>query len=124
MPNCSSIPCFVGIETARAALRFGQTASALPCRGARFFSLVLADGIAFAQVSGTRFVRSRFPKYKRSKPLTFSAAAKFPPENFSLMIRVTFQSAQATLTDAQLADYSSRIVAALEQRLGATLRTS
>ncbi len=35
------------------------------------------------------------------------------------MIRVTFQSAQATLTDAQIADFSSRIVTALEERLGA-----
>jgi len=40
------------------------------------------------------------------------------------MIRVTFQSAQATLTDAQLADFSSRIVAVLTQRLGASLRAS
>jgi len=40
------------------------------------------------------------------------------------MIRVTFQSTQATLTDAQLADFSSSIVAALEKKLGATLRAS
>jgi len=40
------------------------------------------------------------------------------------MIRAKFQSAQATLTDAQLADFTSRIVTALEQKLGATLRAS
>jgi phenylalanyl-tRNA synthetase beta subunit len=40
------------------------------------------------------------------------------------MVRVTFQSAQTTLTDPQIAEYSSRIVAALESRLGASLRAS
>jgi len=40
------------------------------------------------------------------------------------MIRVTFQSREATLTDAQVSDYSSRIVAALEKSVGAQLRTS
>jgi phenylalanyl-tRNA synthetase beta subunit len=37
---------------------------------------------------------------------------------------VTFQSADATLTDAQIADFSSRIVAALDTKLGAALRAS
>jgi phenylalanyl-tRNA synthetase beta subunit len=40
------------------------------------------------------------------------------------MVRVTFQSRDATLTDAQTADYCGEIVAALESRLGATLRAS
>jgi phenylalanyl-tRNA synthetase beta subunit len=38
------------------------------------------------------------------------------------MVKVTFQSREATLTDSQIADYSGKIVAALESRLGATLR--
>jgi phenylalanyl-tRNA synthetase beta subunit len=45
-----------------------------------------------------------------------------PAGKYSLMVRVTFQSREATLTDAQIADYSARIVAALESKLGATLR--
>jgi phenylalanyl-tRNA synthetase beta subunit len=40
------------------------------------------------------------------------------------MIRVVFQSLQGTLTDSQLSEFSSRIVTALEQKLGATLRAS
>jgi phenylalanyl-tRNA synthetase beta chain len=47
-----------------------------------------------------------------------------PPGKFSLMIRVIFQSAQATLTEAQVADFSARIVSALQSKLGAVLRTS
>jgi phenylalanyl-tRNA synthetase beta subunit len=37
---------------------------------------------------------------------------------------VTFQNREATFTDAQVADFSGRIVAALESRLNATLRAS
>jgi len=40
------------------------------------------------------------------------------------MVRVTLQSKAATMTDAQIAEYSTRIVAALEKELGATLRAS
>jgi len=45
-----------------------------------------------------------------------------PAGKFSLMIRVTFQSREATLTDAQVSLFSSGIVAALESGLGAALR--
>jgi phenylalanyl-tRNA synthetase beta subunit len=45
-----------------------------------------------------------------------------PEGKFSLLVRVTFQSNHATLTESQLSDFSSRIVAALEQKLGASLR--
>jgi phenylalanyl-tRNA synthetase beta subunit len=40
------------------------------------------------------------------------------------MIRVTFQSAQATLTEAQVSAFSGRIVKALQEELGAVLRAS
>ncbi len=47
-----------------------------------------------------------------------------PSGKFSLLVRVTFQSQEATLTEAQLSDFSSRIISALEQKLGAALRTA
>ncbi len=47
-----------------------------------------------------------------------------PAGKYSLMVRVVFQSREATLTDAQLTDFSARIVAALEKNLGAQLRAS
>ena len=40
------------------------------------------------------------------------------------MIRVVFQSGDATLTEAQVAKFSSRIVTALETKLGVSLRAS
>lgn len=89
----------------------------------RDFSMVLADGVRFAQVAET--IRALgIAELQSIAAADLFRGGQIPAGRFSLMIRVTFQSAQATLTDAQLADFSSRIVAALEQRLGATLRTS
>jgi phenylalanyl-tRNA synthetase beta chain len=114
-------PLLTGIETARAALRFAP----LPKYPAveRDFSLVLADGVPFAKVEET--IRSlAIPELQRIEPADLFRGGQVPRGKFSLMIRVTFQSAQATLTDAQLAGFTSRIVGALEQNLGATLRAS
>jgi phenylalanyl-tRNA synthetase beta subunit len=41
-----------------------------------------------------------------------------------LLVRVTFQSHEATFTEVQINDFSSRIVSGLEKELGARLRAS
>jgi phenylalanyl-tRNA synthetase beta chain len=130
-------PLLAAIEAARAAMRFTPVPRFPAVE--RDFSLVLADGVRFAQVAetiralGIAEVQSIKPgdrlTYEEMKDLVGkdlepALAEVFKPGTYTLMIRVTFQSTQATLTDAQLADFSSRIVAALEQRLGAILRTS
>ena len=114
-------PLLAGVEAASAALRF----TAIPRFPAveRDFSLVLADGITFSQVAET--IRALgIPELQNIEAADLFRGGQVPAGKFSLMIRVTFQSAQTTLTDAQLAEYSARIVTTLEQRLGATLRTS
>jgi|HubBroStandDraft_6_1064221.scaffolds.fasta_scaffold00102_22 phenylalanyl-tRNA synthetase beta chain len=114
-------PLLEGIEAARAAVRFVP----LPRFPAveRDFSLVLADGVSFAKVEET--IRSLgIPELQRVEPADLFRGGQVPAGKFSLMIHVTFQSGQATLTDVQLSDFSSRIVAALQQNLGATLRAS
>ncbi|HTR47204.1 MAG TPA: phenylalanine--tRNA ligase subunit beta [Verrucomicrobiae bacterium] len=89
----------------------------------RDFSLVLADGVAFSQVADA--IRAlEIPELRRIEPADLFRGGQVPAGKFSLMVRVVFQSAETTLTDAQIADYSSRIVAALERQLGATLRAS
>ncbi|HVB55336.1 MAG TPA: phenylalanine--tRNA ligase subunit beta [Candidatus Acidoferrales bacterium] len=114
-------PLLAGIETASAALRF-QSLPRFPAVE-RDFSLLLADGVTFAQVTET--IRELgIPELQSIEAADLFRGGQVPAGKFSLMIRVTFQSAHATLTDAQLGDFSSRIVAALEQRLGATLRAS
>jgi phenylalanyl-tRNA synthetase beta chain len=47
-----------------------------------------------------------------------------PAGKYSLLVRVTFQSRETTLTDAQINDFSARIIATLEKTLGALLRAS
>ena len=47
-----------------------------------------------------------------------------PAGKYSLLVRITFQSREATLTDAQITDFSARIVEILEKQLGAQLRAS
>lgn len=112
-------PLLAGIELWRAATRFKP----LPRFHAveRDFSLVLADGIAFAQVDET--IRAlAIPELRNIVAADLFRGGQVPPGKFSLMVRVTFQSADTTFTDAQLSDFSARIVAALEQKLGASLR--
>ncbi|HEX4075703.1 MAG TPA: phenylalanine--tRNA ligase subunit beta, partial [Candidatus Acidoferrales bacterium] len=89
----------------------------------RDFSLVLADGVQFAQVVDT--IRAlAIPELRGVEALDLFRGGQVPAGKFSLMIRVTFQSAEATLTDAQIADFSAAIVGALETKLGAALRAS
>jgi phenylalanyl-tRNA synthetase beta chain len=89
----------------------------------RDFSLLLADGVRFADV--TRVIQS----LEIAEIVSVEAADLFrgknvPAGKYSLMVRVVFQSREATLTDAQVTDFSARIVAALEKNLGAQLRAS
>ena len=101
----------------------------------RDFSLLLADGTRFSDVRDT--IRSlnigeiasiaaldRFlGKTKIAGGWTVTDV-HIPAGKYSLLVRVTFQSREATLTDAQITDFSARIVTALEKHLGAQLRAS
>jgi phenylalanyl-tRNA synthetase beta chain len=112
-------PLVTGVESAEAVRRFKP----LPRYPAveRDFSLVLADGVTFVQVVET--IRSlRIDEVESIEAADLFRGGQVPTGKFSLMIRVKFQSAEATFTDAQLNDFSARIVAALQERLGATLR--
>lgn len=114
-------PLLVAVETARAALRYAP----LPRFPAveRDFSLILDDAITFAQVAGT--IRGlKTPELQSIEPKDFFRGGQIPAGKFSLMIRVTFQSSEATLTEAQLTAFSARIIEALQQKLGAALRAS
>ena len=84
---------------------------------------MLSDGVAFRQVEDA--IRALgIPELRSVEAADLFRGGKMPAGKFSLMIRVTFQSGETTFTDAQINDFSSRIVAALESTLGATLRAS
>jgi phenylalanyl-tRNA synthetase beta chain len=89
----------------------------------RDFSLFLADGVTFAQV------QQSIQSLGIAEIVSVEAADLFrgknvPAGKYSLLVRLVFQSREATLTEAQINDFSARIVAALEKQLGAALRAS
>ena len=114
-------PFYAACESARAGRRYGPI-SRFPAVE-RDFSLVLRDGTPFAAV------REAIASLRISGIVSVEAVDLFrgknvPQGHFSLLVRITFQSHQATLTEAQVNEHCGRVVATLEQRLGATLRTA
>lgn len=89
----------------------------------RDFSLVLADAATFATVEET--VRAlAIPELRRVEAADLFRGGQIPVGKYSLLLRVTLQSEQATLTEAQLTEVSGRIASALAEKLGATLRAT
>jgi len=89
----------------------------------RDFSLLLADGTHFSDAA------KAINALQISEISSIQATDRFvgknvPAGKYSLLVRVTFQSRETTLTDAQIADYCGKIVIALEKNLGAQLRSS
>ncbi|MCL6482128.1 MAG: phenylalanine--tRNA ligase subunit beta, partial [Firmicutes bacterium] len=102
-----------------AALRFRE----LPRFPAveRDLSLLLDQHVRFAQVRDV--IRTLdLPELVSIEALDRFRGGTIPPDKYSLLVRLTFQSPRATLTDAQVNAFIARIVEALFQRLGATLR--
>jgi len=87
----------------------------------RDFSLLLDNGVSFGAVRGV------IEGLKIAELVWVSAVDRFrggslPAARYSLLVRVSFQSFEQTLTDEQVRGYSERIVRALEKELGASLR--
>ena len=114
-------PLLEAIDRARASRRYEP----LPRFPAveRDFSLLLADGIKFAQVQEA-ISALQIPEIARVEAMDLFRGKNVPAGKYSLLVRVLFQNALATFTDVQLTDFSARIVAALEKSLGASLRAS
>jgi len=89
----------------------------------RDFSLLLADGTHFAEVVAT--IRAlNIHEIANIEAIDLYRGKNVPAGQYSLLVRVTFQSRETTLTEAQLTDFSARIIATLEKQLGAHLRAS
>jgi phenylalanyl-tRNA synthetase beta chain len=112
-------PLCAGFKSARAALRY-KPLSRFPAVE-RDFSLVLAEGTTFAGIEEA--IRALgIAEVSSIDAVDLFRGKNVPEGKFALLVRVKFESRQATLTEAQLTDFSSRILGALEQKLGATLR--
>jgi phenylalanyl-tRNA synthetase beta chain len=89
----------------------------------RDFSLLLADGTKFSDVMKT--IQSLGIREIAAIEATDLFRGKnVPAGKYSLLVRVTFQSREATLTESQVGDFSGKIISALEKHLGAQLRAS
>jgi phenylalanyl-tRNA synthetase beta chain len=89
----------------------------------RDFSLVVDDGVTFDRVARA-IRRLGVPEIERIGAVDVFRGGAIPAGKHSLLVRVTLQSRETTLTEAQVNEVSGRIVAALERELGATLRTA
>jgi phenylalanyl-tRNA synthetase beta chain len=112
-------PLCAAYKAERAALRY-KPLSRFPVVE-RDFSLVLPDGTTFAAI------REAIRALGIREVVSIDAVDLFrgkniPEGKFAMLVRLKFESHEATLTETQVTDFSSRILAALEQNLGATLR--
>ena len=114
-------PLYAAIRAAKEARRYEP----LPRFPAveRDFSLLLAEGTPFSEVAKT--IRAlNIAEISAIEAVDLFRGKNVPPGKYSLLVRVTFQSREATLTDAQISDFSAKIISALETNLGAQLRSS
>jgi len=88
----------------------------------RDFSLLLEEGTPFAEIL-TAIRALNIPEIASVEAADLYRGKNVPAGKYSLMVRVTFQSQKATLTDAQISEFSSRIIDALETSAGAQLRS-
>lgn len=114
-------PLYAAMTAAQNARRF----TPLPRFPAveRDFSLLLTDGTKFADVAAA--IRSlAIAEITSVEAADLFRGKNVPAGKYSLLVRVVFQSAAGTLTEAQIAEFSTRIVSALEKQVGAQLRAS
>jgi phenylalanyl-tRNA synthetase beta chain len=89
----------------------------------RDFSLLLPDGTHFSDVTSS-ISSLNIPEIVSIEAADLFRGKNVPTGKYSLLIKITLQNSEATLTDAQIGDISARIVAALQKDLGAQLRTA
>jgi phenylalanyl-tRNA synthetase beta chain len=89
----------------------------------RDFSLLLDDRKTFAQVIQA-IEALGIAEISSIEAVDLFRGKNVPAGKYSLLVRVTLQSREATFAEAQINDFSARIVAALEKNLGASLRAT
>ena len=89
----------------------------------RDFSLLLSDGTKFSDIARS-ISALNIPEIATVEAVDLFRGKNVPAGKYSLLIKITLQSREATLTDAQIAAISGRIVSALEKDHGAQLRTA
>ncbi len=116
-----SLSSYYGAVRAAGAARRYRPISRFPAVE-RDFSLLLNDGASFASVHKV-IAGLGIAEITSIEAVDLFRGKNVPPGKFSLLVRVSFQSLQGTLTEAEVNEFSVKIIAALETQLGATLRS-
>jgi phenylalanyl-tRNA synthetase beta chain len=87
----------------------------------RDFSLVLPDELVYASLSSS-IAGLGLEEIRSFRPVDRFRGGIVPPQHFSLLLRVTFQSQTHTLTSEEVGGLSRKLLTALEG-LGARLRS-
>jgi phenylalanyl-tRNA synthetase beta chain len=89
----------------------------------RDFSLFLPESVHFSEVANV--IKSlAIHEIASIEAADLFRGKNVPAGKYSLLARVKFQSHEATLTDAQITEFSAKIVATLVAQLGAQLRAA
>jgi phenylalanyl-tRNA synthetase beta chain len=87
----------------------------------RDFSLLLNKDVLYSDIE--RSVQSvNIPELVRAEPFDRLESGPFPESKYALAVSLTYQSADRTLTDEEVANFDRRIMDSLRERLGAELR--
>jgi phenylalanyl-tRNA synthetase beta chain len=87
----------------------------------RDFSVLLPEETEFSQIVDA--IRALGIEEARNiEAVDLYRGKNVPTGKYSMLVRMTFQSSESTFTDAQLGDFSARIIGALEKQVGAVLR--
>jgi phenylalanyl-tRNA synthetase beta chain len=90
----------------------------------RDFSLLFKDsGVTFLQIARA-IHHLNIPEVSTVEALDLYRGKNLPTGTFSLMIRVTLQSHEGTLTESRISEISAKILHVLEYTFGAQLRAS
>ena len=90
----------------------------------RDFSFLFKDsGVTLHEIAGAIY-HLDFPEIVSVRALDLYRGENLPPGTFSLMIRVTLQSHEGTLTEPRIAEISTKLVAVLKTTWGAQLRAT
>jgi phenylalanyl-tRNA synthetase beta chain len=114
-------PLYAAIEAVKNSCRY-QPLPRFPAVE-RDFSLLLAEGITFAEISES--IRSlNIPEIISIEAVDLFQGKNVPAGKYSLLVRVNFQSREATLTEGLINHFVAKIISILEHRHSAQLRTS
>jgi phenylalanyl-tRNA synthetase beta chain len=78
----------------------------------RDFSFIFADGVSFGQMQDA-VAHAAIEELREFRPVEIFRGGAIPAGKYSALLRVRFQSADRTLREDEVAQWSAKIVAAL-----------